>query len=123
MGTKDLIHKDLSKRPNHKELSRKGGLTKSKAKQLANKIKGLKNAKPEKQAEFLNQMLTNPEYSIQHILQMIKSINWNEASTKEKTLISKTLLDWHKTKHPITQKIEHSGKITWEQILKDLDNL
>ena len=45
MVKEDLIHKDLSKRKDHKELARKGGLSKSPRKTLTSRINGLLSSK------------------------------------------------------------------------------
>ena len=122
---KNLIPKpkDLSKRPDHIELSRKGGNANTPKQKKARLLNALKNpnTKDSTKKKWLLELCGNPETSAYHILELVKSINWDEASTKEKTMIAKTLIDWHKIRHPITQKIEHTGTLNIKNALQLLE--
>ena len=99
----NLIPKDLSKRSDHKALSRKGGQAKSKAKTLANTIKGLKTASDDKKTEHFNRLLHDPDYSI---LDLIKFAEKIRVYGKDEIALLNAKIKLHQATHGSKQQVE-----------------
>ncbi len=110
----NLIPKDLSKRPDHKELARKGGKVKSKAKTLANQIKGLKTASEDKKQEHFNRLLKDPDYSI---LDLIKFAEEIKVFGKDRIALLQARIKLHQAAHGAKQNVEvHTAQEVTELI-------
>ena len=108
-------------RPNFKELSAKGGRVKSKAKTLANTIKGLKTASEKTKQEHFHKLLTNPEYSLLDILKYAEKIELKQLSDKDSIAYLNTKLKAHQTAHGTKTKIEHTGTLNIKNALQLLE--
>lgn len=105
----NLIPKDLSKRPDHKELSKKGGKAKSKAKTLANTIKGLKTASDETKNAHFARILSDPDYTYLDIIKFAEQIS--PKLTKDQIALLNAKIKLAQAVHGDMKKIEHSGKL------------
>lgn|SRR3990167_256805 len=119
MSKEDLIPTDISKRPDFLELSAKGGRAKSKAKTIANTIKGLKTASPEKLNEHITKLIIDQDYSAKDLTEYIEAIKNLKLADKDRIAYGKLLIERQKTLHGEKRKVEHSGQVRLEGSIFD----
>jgi len=90
-----------------REISRKGGRTKTPNRKIAAQLRELKKkGLTDENAKRLYKVMTDPEISALHILTYIESIKGMANKPYEKGKVAELLLNWQKTHFGEKQKIE-----------------
>jgi len=120
-NAQNLIPKDLSKRPDHKELARKGGKAKSKAKTLANQLKGMKTATDPKKLKFYQELCADPELSQLELLRIAKELYPKLKKEHNQVNMIGQFIALHKAIHGEKIKTENVHHVVdWSKLIGDI---
>lgn len=116
-----LIPKDISKYPNHLELSAKGGRAKSKAKTLANQLKGMKTATDVKKIKFYETLCSDPKLSELELLRISRDLFPTLEKEFNKVTMIGHFINIHKAIHGEKLKTENVHHVVhWDSVIGDI---
>jgi len=112
----------INLRPDHIELSRKGGRARTPAQLQATRLNGIKSpqTKPETRQKWLLRLCKDPQTSALDIRKLLDSINPNGLDIKTKLALTDRLINWHKAVHPtqLLMKTQNFHIHTFEETLQ-----
>ncbi len=118
MNEQNLIPKDLSKRPNHKELSAKGGRAKTKAKKHSAQLRGIKLAETDaRKEELIHKLVTDPDFSAKYLTKLASQL-WDDLPKIARTKVLQNMINIHKLSHGEKKTIEVQGNLNLAQEIK-----